>query len=132
MIRRRNPETQLQIAVAKHIRARGVRGLVWFHPANGGYRTKAEASIFKAMGVRAGVSDLVLFHAGRFFCLELKAKGGRASEDQMAFISEADAAGAYTALAEGLDAALATLEAWGLLRPSVTMKNILNRLESAS
>jgi hypothetical protein len=31
-----------------------------FHIPNGGKRSKAEAGIFKAMGVKAGVSDLML------------------------------------------------------------------------
>ena len=109
------PEQKIHIAVADHLRRRGVPGLVRFHPANGGLRTKREASLLKAMGVRAGVSDLILIHNNRMFAMELKAPGGRASAEQLAFLSEVDAAGAHTAMPEGLDAALATLEAWGLL-----------------
>ena len=109
------PEQKIHIAVADHLRRRGVPGLVWFHPANGGLRTKREASLLKAMGVRAGVSDLILIHNNRMFAMELKAPGGRASAEQLAFLSEVDAAGAHTAMPEGLDAALATLEAWGLI-----------------
>lgn len=113
---RNNPEQKIQRAVVQHLHARGVSGLVFFHVPNGGSRGKVEAAILKAMGTRAGVSDLILFHADRFYCLELKAPGGRASEAQLAFLSEADAAGAYTAMPASLDAALATLEAWGLLQ----------------
>jgi hypothetical protein len=89
---------------------------MFWHTPNGGYRSKYEAVTFKAMGVKAGVSDLILFHTGKLYCLEIKAKGGRASDEQLAFISDVDRAGAYTALATGLDACLATLEAWGLLK----------------
>lgn len=116
MARKRSAETVIHLAVVQHLQLRGVPGLVFFHVPNGGARSKAEGAIFKAMGVRAGVSDLILLHAGRFFALELKAVGGRSSVEQRAFISEADAAGAHTALVEGLDAALATLQSWGLLR----------------
>jgi len=129
--RRRNPETALQCTIVQHLQARGMPGLVFFHCPNGGYRTKAEAGILKAMGVRPGVSDLILLHQNKTFALELKSQGGRATEEQMAFLSEADRAGAFTALATGVDAALATLEAWGVIRPSVTMKNILQRVEAA-
>jgi len=129
--RRRNPETALQCTIVQHLQARGMPGLVFFHCPNGGYRTKAEAGILKAMGVRPGVSDLILLHQNKTFALELKAQGGRATEEQMAFLSDADRAGAFTALATGVDAALATLEAWGVIRPSVTMKNILQRVEAA-
>lgn len=116
MSRRKNPEAQIQRAVVQHLHARGMPGLVFFHVPNGGRRSPIEASIFKGMGVRAGVSDLIMVHAGKIFALELKAPGGRATEAQMAFQSDIDRAGAFTAMPEGLDAALATLEAWGLLR----------------
>jgi hypothetical protein len=102
--------------VVQHLRARGVAGLVFFHVPNGGHRKPVEGAIFKSLGVRAGVADLILVHSGKFFALELKAEGGRATEAQLAFLSEIDAAGAFTAMPEGLDAALATLESWGLLK----------------
>lgn len=56
------PEQHLQIGVVKALAKvealSGGEEFFFFHPANGGYRTKAEASILKAMGVRAGVSDM--------------------------------------------------------------------------
>jgi hypothetical protein len=115
MSRRANPEAAIQRTVIQHLKARAVPGLVYFHVPNGGSRGKVEAAQFKAMGVRAGVADLILVHDRRIFALELKAPGGRASAEQLAFLSEIDEAGAYTAMPEGLDAALSTLEAWGLL-----------------
>lgn len=122
-------EDQIQRAVVQHLRMRGVPGLVFFHVPNGGRRGKVEGAIFKAMGVRAGVSDLILAHSNKFFALELKAEGGRATESQLAFLQDFDRAGAFTALATGLDAALRTLEAWGLIRPEVTMRGIFNNLD---
>jgi hypothetical protein len=121
----RRPEQAIQKAVVQHLRIRGVPGLVFFHVPNGGHRKPIEGAIFKSLGVRAGVSDLILIHAGKFFALELKAEGGRATEAQMAFLSEIDAAGAFTAMPTGLDAALATLEAWGLLKPNLTVNSVL-------
>lgn len=123
-------EQEIHLAVANHLRVRGVPGLVWFHVPNGGRRSKVEAAIFKAMGVRAGVSDFILVHQGKVFALELKAPGGRLSESQMAFISDIDRAGAFTAVPEGLDAALATLESWGLIRPAIkTIEEVRERAE---
>jgi hypothetical protein len=124
MSRKRSPETALQCTIIQHLQARGVPGLIYWHTPNGGYRGKTEAVLFKAMGVLPGVSDLLLFHNGKLYCLELKAQGGRASEEQMAFIHYMDRAGAFTAIATGLDRALATLETWGLLRGS-SVKDIL-------
>lgn len=68
------------------------------------------------MGVRAGVSDLCLFHQGKFFALELKAEGGRATDAQLEFVADIEREGGFTAVVDGLDRALATLETWGLLR----------------
>jgi hypothetical protein len=110
------PEQQIHRAVVQHLRERGVPGLVFLHPANGGARRPIEAAIFKSLGVRPGAADLLLWHDGKSFALELKANGGRVTKGQHEFLSDMERAGAYTCLAEGLDRALKTLEAWGLLR----------------
>lgn len=116
----RRPEDQIQRAVFQHIRARGVPGLVAWHTPNGGKRKPIEAAIFKSMGVRAGVADIIAVHQGRIFALELKAENGRPSESQLEFLSDIERAGAFTAMPRGLDAAIATLEAWGLLKGITT------------
>lgn len=109
------PEQIIHKAVIEHLKIRAVPRLVYFHVPNGGKRRPIEAAILKSLGVRAGVSDLVLIHRGKIFCLELKAPGGRPTLAQIAFLGDAERAGAFTAMPEGLDAALATLESWGLL-----------------
>lgn len=116
----RRPEQLIHRAVVQHLRLRAVPGLVWFHVPNGGARKPIEAAILKSMGVRPGVSDFILVHASKIFALELKAEGGRATEHQMAFLAEIDRAGAFTAMPTGLDAAIATLESWGLLKGART------------
>ena len=93
------PEQQIHRAVVQHLRQRGVPGLVFLHPANGGARKPVEAAIFKSLGVRAGASDLLLWHDGKTFALELKAEGGRATEAQLKFLSDIENAGAFTCLA---------------------------------
>ena len=115
-MRHRRPESQIQRAVFQHLRARGAPGVFAFHPANGGYRKPVEAAIMKAMGVIAGVPDVIAICQGRCYALELKAPGCRATDRQLATIAALEAAGAFTAVCEGLDRALACLEAWGLLR----------------
>lgn len=122
----RRPEQAIQKAVFEHIRQRGMPGLVAWHTPNGGHRKPIEAAILKSMGVRAGVSDVICVHKGKIYAMELKAPGGRATEAQLKFLSDIDAAGAFTAMPASLDAALATLEAWGLLRGS-TVNGILQR-----
>jgi hypothetical protein len=113
---RRRPEGDIQRAVFQHLRARGAPGVFAFAVPNGGYRTPVEAAIFKGIGVVAGVPDVIAIHEGRVYALELKAEGGRATPKQQEAIAAMEAAGAFTAIAEGLGRALAVLEAWGLLR----------------
>ena len=117
---RRRPEAAIQRAVFQHLRARAAPNVFAFHPANGGYRKPIEAAIMKGMGVVAGVPDIIAIHDGRVYALELKAEGGRATPKQQKAIAAMEAAGAFTAIAEGLDRALACLEAWGLLRGHVS------------
>ena len=110
------PEQIIQRAVIQHLRQRGVPGVVFLHVPNGGKRKPIEAAIFKGLGVRAGTSDLLLWHNRKSFALELKAENGRATEAQLQFLADMEKAGAFTCLAEGLNRALAALEKWGLVR----------------
>jgi hypothetical protein len=73
------------------------------------HASRFEAAIFKSLGVRPGAADLLLWHDGKSFALELKADGGRVTKGQREFLSDMKDAGAYTCLAEGLDRALKTL-----------------------
>lgn len=114
------PEQQMHKDVAKHIRARGVPGLVWWHTANGarygGKNPAMHGAIMKSLGVRAGVSDFVFLHDGRFYALELKADGGKPTEAQQAFLDDVNKAGGFSVCADGLDRAIGCLETWGLLK----------------
>ena len=121
--RARKPEEIIHRAVVQHLEQREVPGLLWWHTPNGGKRTPAEAGIFKALGVRAGVCDFILVHKGRTFGLELKAPGGKPpTETQMEFVSRLNAAGGFGAIVVGLDAAIKTLETWGLLTGQASLR----------
>jgi hypothetical protein len=115
--KRASEESDLQRAVVEHLKYRAVKGAFWFHCPNGGFRTKAEAGLFKAMGVRAGVPDLLLLCCGKLFALELKSRKGRCSENQLAChyaLAEAGASG--IAVVDSIDDAIAWLTTWGILR----------------
>lgn len=118
--RRSGPEEIIHRNVVKHLLARCAPGVVWWHSPNGGYRTKAEAGIMKALGVRQGVHDLVFIlpPSGAIRSLELKAEGGRLTSEQRRFGADIEAAGGEWAWADNLDDALAILEGWGVLRPN--------------
>jgi len=112
----KRPEQEIHKAVVGHLNWRAVPGVFFFHPANGGKRTKAEGGILKGLGVKRGVPDLIILHKAQIFGLELKAAHGRLSPVQVQTRREMEAAGATTAVAYDLDEALVILECWGVLR----------------
>jgi hypothetical protein len=111
--RRASPEAQIQRAVFQHLRARAAPGVLLSILQ---MVVIASRSIMKGLGGVPGVPDVIAIHQGRCFALELKAPGGHPTDKQLATIAALEMAGAFTAIAEGLDRALACLEAWGLLR----------------
>jgi hypothetical protein len=114
--RARRPEDQIQRALFQHIRMRGVPGLVAIHVPMGGFRKPVEAAIMKGLGAAKGTPDVLLWHAGKSYALELKAEGGRLTESQADFLRKLADAGTVTAVAHGIDYAIKQLEDWGLLR----------------
>jgi hypothetical protein len=70
----------------------------------------------KGLGVQRGAPDLLLWHDNKAFALEIKAEDGRTSEAQLAMLERLSQAGCYTAVAHGVDRAVAILEAWELLK----------------
>jgi hypothetical protein len=121
------PEQAIHKAVVSHLNARSEPRVFFFHPANGGKRSIIEAKIFKALGVIAGVPDLIILKAGEVFGLELKATRGALTPSQRLVHAAMTEAGAKTAVAHSLDEALVTLEVWGILKRSVS-----NRVPSHS
>jgi hypothetical protein len=116
-------EESVQRSFFDHVRARGVEGLVVWHTPQGnllGGVTKGgvplQAIINKRLGVLAGVSDVLAFHRGQMFCLELKSETGTLTVSQRAFLDAMTVQGATCAVAKGLDQALELFEAWGLLK----------------
>jgi hypothetical protein len=116
MSRRRSPEAQIHRAVVAHLRLRAKPDVLWLHVPNGERRDKITGAKLKRMGVLPGAADLLFWHQGNSFALELKSPRGRPSEAQLDFLARFNDAGGHTAVAEEIDRALGCLEAWGLLR----------------
>ena len=76
------------------------------HSPNGGKRNSKTGALFKAMGTKAGYPDLILdiakggYHGLR---LELKKKGGSASEQQLERIAMLNAEGYLAKVVVGFD-----------------------------
>jgi hypothetical protein len=116
VLSRAQPEAAIQRAVLEHLRLRAAPNVFYFHPPNGGARRPIEAAILKALGVVAGVPDIILVKGGRTYGLELKAPRRRLTPVQRAAHAALGAAGAEVATADSLDTALRQLEAWQLLQ----------------
>ena len=79
-------EDNLQRAVCRLLDCYENAGdLMYFAVPNGGKRNKVTAKILKGIGVKAGVSDLVIVLPGRVLFVELKAPKGRQSQTQKDF-----------------------------------------------
>ena len=109
-------EELIHKAVVAHLRARGDPRAVWWHTPNSGKLPVQYRMKLQTLGLRPGVSDIVCLHRREMFARELKKDGGRPTESQLAFLSDLRAAGGHGVVAEGLDEALACLEAWQILR----------------
>lgn len=121
--RKLGPEACLQMAVVEYLRLAGVPGLLFFSVPNERKCNPAKGAQLKRMGLLPGVSDLVIFvpkgdidHVVLF--LELKAKGGKQTEDQSAFQGFAEDYGFYE-VADNIDDAIRFLEGYGAIRTVV-------------
>jgi hypothetical protein len=104
-------EEALQRAVVELLTLYENRGLLAFcHVPSGGYRTKAEAGIFRAMGGRAGVPDLIIWtDRGHSFGVELKAGKGTESDAQVLWRSTLESLGHRVYVAWSVDEVEAVL-----------------------
>lgn len=110
----KHEENAIHRAIVEHLRLRSKPNTIWFHPFNKAASAR-EGAFAKSMGVRAGVSDLILVRKGRPYALELKSARGQLAVVQDTFLREWGAAGGKHAVAFGLDPALWVLEEWGFL-----------------
>jgi VRR-NUC domain len=114
--RRASPEALIQRAVVDHLHLRAKPDVLWLHCPNGERRDPRTGAKLKRMGVLPGAADILLWHRGNSFALELKSPGGRLSEAQLEFLARFNDAGGHSACAEDIDRAIAVLEGWQILR----------------
>jgi hypothetical protein len=109
-------ENALHRACVELLRLYEARRLLTFtHPANGFWRTPAEAGIAKALGQRAGVPDLLVWAVGaRHFAVEIKSDRGRLSAAQAAWMDRMAHMGFRVHVCRSLEGLQAILVAEGL------------------
>lgn len=114
-------ESVLQQHIVKLLRSYARPDVCWWHCPNStptGWRAAVEA---KALGVRAGASDLMFLIDGKFHVLELKTESGRLSKEQREFQIDIERAGGFFYQARGLDRAIQVLTALNVFLPSVSV-----------
>ena len=131
---RKRGEDALQRAIVQWLRLALRSDVRFWHTPNGGGRTKVEASIFKGLGVQAGIPDLAfvwsdgqiitlrpgLFAGGamtsRIAFIEVKTPTGSLSAVQRDFRDFCLAGGIPWALVRTLDQAIEQVKEWGLTK----------------
>lgn len=114
----KHEESQIQRSCLRWFRLQYPQyALLCFAVPNGGARNKREASIMKAEGVTAGVSDLILLKpAGPFasLCIEMKTmeKGSRQRESQRLWQQAVEAAGNKYVICRTLEQFMAEVKSY--------------------
>lgn len=111
----RHEEDALQTAVMRYLDLQGPRyGFTALHVPNGGKRNPREGARLKAMGVKAGVPDILILKDGRADWIELKAGDGRISPAQRERHCELVERGCRIIVCRSLGEVIVALHAWGI------------------
>ncbi|NBB65064.1 VRR-NUC domain-containing protein [Pseudomonas sp. ODNR1LW] len=112
----KRPEEDLQKVVVRFLKLAAPKAVFFHVPNQRGTRKRFEQELLKAMGVRAGVADLVfVLPEGRVAFLELKAPDNpRQSTDQAQFEEDVRALGAPYLICRSLAEVEGALRAWGV------------------
>lgn len=115
----RRQEQELQIRMVNEVLEplSGVFGFWFTHFPAGMKRTKAEAGILKAMGMKPGVADfLILSRCATAHWIEIKPpKGGVLNDNQVEFSEMVRRMGCNWGVATSIAELVNLLEAWGLI-----------------
>lgn len=106
-------ETSLHLEVVRFLRVAWPSDLMFWHTPNGGLRNKAEAGKLKAMGVLAGVPDLLfVLPNAQLAGIELKTPGEELTPGQIEFRDRLTALKGGFATCRSVDEVEATLGRW--------------------
>lgn len=111
----KRPEQAIHQAIVAHLNARA-EPCFWWHTPNEGKRGFVNAAHLKAMGMTAGVPDLLILKDGSLYAIEFKAPGGRLTPSQRLVLDRLRDCGAMAVVAFSVEEALVTLEYWGILK----------------
>ena len=112
-----HPEQDFQIALAEVLEPLSrLHKFWWSHFPAGGWRSRAEAGIFKAMGTKSGAGDCLFIPlGGRAHWIELKVNKRKQSDVQIEFEETIVALGCLYAVAYSIDEVLDILRGWEII-----------------
>ena len=111
------PEDGLQKFTVDLLRQGAAPGVIWFHCPNGAPTSARTGARMKAMGLLAGVADMIVVRPGGLvYFLELKSAKGRLSPAQKAFRDACEDNGVPYAVADSPERVEAALRGWSVLR----------------
>jgi hypothetical protein len=122
MARRRQQriEQDFQIALVELVTLSLAPGWIFLHVPNGGYRSRTEAGILKAMGVKKGAHDLIFIQRGGLvYLLELKRPDGSRTKAQRELHFWCQANDVPSEIASDLEEAIDIITGWGALRRNI-------------
>jgi hypothetical protein len=110
-------ERQIHISLVARLQLQCRKGIVFWHTPNGEVRDPRDAAKLKAMGVMAGVADLVFVfpNAAPLLFLELKRAKEKPSIYQNTFAMLMRRSGHHYELANGIDQAVEILQRYNVL-----------------
>lgn len=117
MARKAQPEQIIHRAIADYLELVSKVEGFWFTSfPGGGKRSKVEAAIFKGLGVKAGVADiLIVSNTGRAHWIEVKTPTTYLRKNQKEFREEMAKRNSPFAVARSVDDAKAALSEWGII-----------------
>jgi len=116
--RRKHDEDDLHVAIASYLDMALPHNAYYFTIPNGGYRNKIEAYRLKRMGVKAGVSDIIILFSDddgkHVLFAELKTTLGKLSPAQKLFFYAMERMGIPCAICRSIEDLTAFIEFNGL------------------
>jgi hypothetical protein len=128
------PEFNLHVMVANILHRWGSKDWDWTHLPFGEHRSAKTGARLKRMGTKRGWPDFILFAPrehkvegqkylrayGRVYCLELKRKGAKLSDEQKNLMFSLIGKGHSYDVADNFADALTILKRWGAVRATVS------------
>jgi len=118
--KRRKLEEPIHLAIVELLMLALPIGAVFHHSPNEldmkGDKAARMIAKAKAMGMRPGFPDIVIFYAQRSYFIEIKAPNGNLSEDQKELRTELMVQGFNYAVCYSVDDAAQALKSWGLVK----------------